>query len=154
MTEFIPLEEFLLLPNMICKNEYREFYKHKTGTQWYYWYQLAKASFNQFGETGPPIGSTVLTLISGHGGSGGNKRKFCGQYISGNKDFDNNVNKNFFKIQDNNGYESLVYKDYWWREIVAIDPEPIGWGGFPKGKFYKRQHYTELEAIVEYIIGT
>lgn len=142
MSEFLSLEQFLLLPELDYENEFREFYEHKTGTQWYYWYQLAKASFNQFGNDGPPIGSKVLTLVSGHGGSGADERTFGGPDSNGR----------FFQLNSYNGV-SLLTKASWWREIVCIDPEPTGWGPYPK-HFYKKQYWSDIKNIVHFIVGT
>lgn len=142
MKDFISLGEFLLLPANSYEKPFREFWKHKTGTQWYYWYRLAKASFEQFGIDGPPIGSSVITLVSGHGGSGKDQRIFKGPA----------EDKRFFLIS--RGDEtSWVNKDTWWREIVCSNPEPTNWGKYPEG-FFKRPRNTEFEAIIELIVSS
>lgn len=143
MTEFISLEEFLLLPETNYK-EFREFYKHKTGTQWWCWYQLAKASFNQFGESGPPIGSKVFTLVSGHGGGGGNQRIFGGQYLDKDNNPFKDANENYFFLKYENE-KSLVNKSSWWREIISI--ETVDLPPFPKD-FYRRPRDSNLEAYI------
>jgi hypothetical protein len=83
-------------------------------------YEIAKASYEKYGEAGPPIGSTVQTLVSGHGGGVGVIRVFAGVCPS---------DPRFFWIyrtrsRGNNEKEceySLVHREYWWIEIRVVE---------------------------------
>jgi len=142
MTEFFSLEQFLLM-----EEDHHSIY-YKSSEVWVYWYRLAKASFEQFGENGPPIGSRVITLVNGHGGNGFDFRTFAG-------DFD----EKFFQIERDNGAVgsgvSLVDKCKWWKQIVSFDPLTVGWGELPEC-IKKRNQFgrTELESISEFIALT
>lgn len=136
MKEFMTLEEFLL--------PFDDRRKHHTSMSWVYLYRLAKASFEQFGENGPPVGSKVITLVNGHGGNGADHRVFAGDY-----------NEVFFKLTrvtlDGDEQESLVTKATWWREIVSLDPLTVGWGDLPK-HIFKRHFSNELYSLVQFIV--
>lgn len=134
MKEFLTLEEFL------CPFDDRS--KFHTSSSWVYLYRLAKASFEQFGEAGPPVGSEVLTLVNGHGGNGCDLRIFGGDYDG-----------DFFKLirgKDDSSV-SLVGKKNWWREIVSINPLTVGWGELPK--HIRRRSEDGLQEIVRFIVS-
>lgn len=82
-------------------------------------YEIAKASWEKYGDSGPPIGCTVMTLVAGHGGLGGDIRKFkgdsgCAGYFAISR-----------LIRNYNGCSeeaiSLVNKEFWWLEIKVVE---------------------------------
>jgi len=83
-------------------------------------YDVARASWERFGDAGPPAESTVQTLREGFGGSVGEYRIFCGVY---------EPDPRFFKItrMDPKGCnvvcDSLVSIVHWWLDIRVIDEE-------------------------------
>jgi len=143
MKEFMSLEQFLLM-----EEDHHSIY-YKSSEVWVYWYRLAKASFEQFGENGPPVGSKVITLVNGHCGNGFDFRIFVG-----NDDGD----ERFFQLKRNNddcSGISLVEKSKWWKQIVSLDPPTVGWGELPDC-ISKRNRFgkTDLESIAEFIALT
>lgn len=79
--EFISLEEFMTLRDPIDPTSplrsYHE-YLHvlrrgcrSPGEDILLRYRIAKASYEAYGDDGPPIGTTVVTLNAGHGGGPG-----------------------------------------------------------------------------------
>jgi hypothetical protein len=135
MKEFITLEEFLTTQYDINGRTLS-----RSSSSWLYAYRLAKASFEQFGENGPPVGAKVITLVKGHGGNGCDIRKFDGEY-----------NERFFKILGDQDRVSLVSKATWWSEIVSLDPVTVGWGELPKFIF-KRPSWCEVHCLVRHIM--
>lgn len=140
---FISLEDFLAQ-----EDPHRIHYM--TGRQFLCYYQLAKASYLQFGEGGPPVGAKVITYFAGHGGMGHNTRIFGGQ---------NGNSSDYFELTDpsaskfHGGYGvSLVEKDAWWRHIAPIDPEIKDFGGLPSF-LTKKLRYTELETMIAFVCG-
>jgi hypothetical protein len=129
MKDFMTLEEFLApFDDRGCCH---------TSTSWVYLYRLAKASFEQFGDQGPPVGAKVITLVNGHGGNGCDIRTFAGDY-----------NEDFFGIKKPaTDYDSerisLVDKAIWWRQIVSLEPLTVGWGELPK-HIFNRPAFEEL----------
>ncbi len=116
MKEFYSLREFLLLKDPLYKSEDRSIFNESASPE--YWvkrYDLAKSSYEEYGQEGPPINSQVITLVSGHGGCAGVQRKFIGIY----KD-----DERFFAIERediNHWKTSLVLRDYWWASIIHKD---------------------------------
>lgn len=135
MKDFLTLEEFL-----IAQYDINGRILSRSSSSWLYAYRLAKASFEQFGENGPPIGAKVITLVNGHGGSGCDIRKFDGEY-----------NERFFKILCDQDRVSLVFKAKWWLEIASLDPVTVGWGELPK-HIYKRPSWNEVHCLARHIV--
>src|SRR5271170_62605 len=65
MKEFMDLRTFMLLGDLPGDN--RPFSVYMTGPDWLKLYDCAKASWDQYGDQGPPIGSKVESLRAGHG---------------------------------------------------------------------------------------
>lgn len=115
------LEEFLSLPDSDDKSE---FLKPMVGRDWLWLYNSAKASYEQYGEEGPPVGTKVTTLFAGHGGGAGAIRTFVGVYWA---------DERFFVLSRREKDEkedriSLVNRKYWWREIL---PREVAWKEIP-----------------------
>lgn len=69
-------------------------------------YDVAKASWERHGDAGPPVGTTVQLLESGHGGSSGVIRTVVGVYER---------DPRFFELGRSNGPEiSIVERENWW----------------------------------------
>lgn len=115
MLNFVSLKDFLLLKDPF--DDYGAFL-HSTSYPAYQWvqlYDLAKESFEKYGNNGPPIGSKVITLRPGHGGCEGSIRIFNGI---------DDGDKRFFVIsRSENKLTSLVYKDFWWAELYHLDKD-------------------------------
>lgn len=119
MKEFLSLREFMLLPNdhRICRLE---------APHWLWFYDRAKASWEQFGDDGPPLGSIVTTLFAGHGGGPGCVRRFDGCCQRDDR---------YFALSREGDGTSLVERPTWWHEIVPgnianlhwTDPKAIPW---------------------------
>lgn len=140
---FISLKDFLAQ-----EDPHRIHYM--TGRQFLCYYQLAKASYLQFGEDGPPIGAKVITYFAGHGGMGHNTRIFEGNYCS-------NSDSDYFELNDPSAIHvgtgiSLVEKETWWKHIAPIDPEIKDFGGLPPFLTKKLRH-TELETMIAFVCG-
>lgn len=134
MKEFISLREFLLLESKTYKRSVHHqncmlaIYKRRNFNDKYIWaecfaqdfvnrYDIAKESWEKYGEAGPPIGSIVETLVSGYGGYSGQIRIFEGI----NKEDDR-----LFVISrpEGNGYDKEIYlveRKTWWTEIMVIE---------------------------------
>jgi hypothetical protein len=119
------LEEFLLLPDNYYED--REFSKYLLGRDWLWLYNSAKASYEQYGEDGPSVGSKVTTLFAGHGGGPGAIRTFDGVYPEDERYlliyYNDFVHSASSIIEKKN---SLVCRKYWWREILPYESE-IPW---------------------------
>lgn len=79
-------------------------------------YDIAKKSWERWGDDGPPIGSKVLTLVPGHGGG-----PFCTRKLSGIFERDDKFFIITQKTGSNKFSESLVNRSYWWLEIATPD---------------------------------
>lgn len=114
------LEEFLSLPASNCDKDPRPYNFHTDGVGWIDRYRIAKGSYIRFGDDGPPIGSIVKTLASGHGGGPGLHKKF-GLYESDSRFF--SLTWEHAKVSA--GREdygcSLVERAFWWREIQLAE---------------------------------
>lgn len=104
--EFISLGEFITLPDLPEQNRYLQ--KHLMGPAWVDWYEIAKQSFEMFGNDGPPMNSDVITLTNGFNGTGGNIR------ILGNYD------DRFFSLSryPDDPHVSISYRLTWWRDFA------------------------------------
>jgi hypothetical protein len=144
MKKFPSLEQFL-----IQENQDKFTIKLMKATSWLAYYQLAKASFEQFGENGPPVNSTVIAFFAGHGGNGFNTRIFGGEY---NSLYFKLIRRNLEPVTRKETESiSLVEKETWWREIVSIDPI-TEFGTLPD--FIKRRNnYSDLELMAKHISG-
>lgn len=141
---FISLEDFLAQ-----EDPHRTHYM--TGRQFLCYYQLAKASYLQFGEDGPPVGAKVITYFAGHGGNGHNTRIFGGQY-GNSPDFFELTDPSAPSIYGRRDGVSLVEKETWWKHIAPIDPEIKDFGGLPLF-LTKKLRYTELETMIAFVCG-
>lgn len=88
-------------------------------------YQIAKTSWELYGDEGPPVGYSVITLESGHGGGIGCRRTFGGIYPD---------DQRFFCLERTELYLSapkkqlsLVLRKYWWVSILVLTPEDDYW---------------------------
>jgi hypothetical protein len=105
MNKFISLEEFLDFKDETGRPDY----KLLPGYGWIIWYNLSKESYEKYGDEGPPLGSKVITLVSGFGGGPGVIR--------------------VLDIYDDNRYValkaglnerlSIAYAKHWWRYFVV-----------------------------------
>ena len=114
MKRFPSLRDFLLMkdPTHSYKMSAHRDYRH--AENFVELYDIAKASWEKFGDDGPPIGSKVETLTAGHGGGEGLIRTFEGicQY-----------DKRFFnlsRVEGDRKILSSVMRTYWWIEIKAV----------------------------------
>ena len=140
MTTFLSLEDFIAQ-----EDPHRIHYM--TGRQFLCYYQLAKASYLQFGEDGPPVGAKVITYFTGHGGVGHNTRIFGGNYGSSS-------DSDYFELNDpsalhNRAGISLVENETWWRHFAPVDP-PIKIVDFPSF-LIKKPKWTELETMIRFV---
>jgi hypothetical protein len=110
----------------------------KSGEQWLCWYELAKRSFEVFGENGPDVGSNVITLVNGHCGMGFNLRVFNGS-----------LNEVFFELSvPDERSTSLVEKTKWWKEIVSVKMQDFELPNYVR----KRNNRTHVELMAEFIV--
>lgn len=80
-------------------------------------YDIAKASWEQFGAEGPPIGTQVEMLEAGHGGSAGVIRTFGGVYDSDTRFFQ--VYREEMRYGKVEKQVSLVLRDTWFVSMRA-----------------------------------
>lgn len=108
MGMFMSLEDFLALPP-------GSIVLHAPASHWLAAYRTAKASFETYGDAGPPIGSVVESLVSGYGGREGRRLRFDGVDTYDPEHF----------LLSAGGYEFLCDRSTWWREIKVIVPAPL-----------------------------
>lgn len=144
MKNFPSLEQFLLQ-----ESQDKLIIKLMKATSWLAYYQLAKASFEQFGESGPPVNSKVIAFFAGHGGNGFNTRIFGGEC---NSLYFKLINRNIEPVSRKEVESiSLVEKETWWRDIVSIEPA-TEFGELPD--FIKRRNnYSNLELMAKHVSG-
>lgn len=78
-------------------------------------YEQAKASWETYGDGGPPVGTIVQMLESGHSGTAGVTREFDGVFER---------DARFFQVKTADGDVSIVCRENWWihmRVYVAND---------------------------------
>lgn len=132
MKEFYSLREFCLLseqcpveyryPRSIHKNECLD-NNHSAAKDIVQRYDIAKASWERYGDGGPPVGSRVRTLQSGHGGGIGVEGIFGGEYEHDKREFviqRKEIDYGFDRTQVREK-KSLVLKAFWWAQIRVID---------------------------------
>lgn len=127
---FPSLEEFLSLSDDPGIPHDRDFNAHRQGYAWLVWYRVAQASWNRWGDNGPPVGSKVITLVSGHGGRGCDHRTFGGVYEDDPRFFTlKRTYKNSYTSAWGNPGDSvreqlsLVNRSTWWRSITPLSPD-------------------------------
>jgi len=110
--EFISLREFLLLKDPY-KNEY--YTQAHRAHEWVALYEIAKLSFDEYGENGPPVGTKVSTLRAGFGCYGPGVVRIVSE---------NTVEKDgFIKITDKKGEHTYIVHSPWWLDIVPTSLE-------------------------------
>lgn len=122
---FISLEEYLLLKDPTDKEPRRPAHNiYRTPEQWLRFYEIAKASYDKYGDEGPALGSKVVTLVHGHGGSMG---------VVGILDRVMERDPRFFLLlrkvrrdayhggSEYDTQESMVIREQWWNEIRVYD---------------------------------
>lgn len=112
MKHFITLEEFLTLQDPHCSYSCSAHNLMMSPENWVAYYNCAKENWELFGDQGPPVHTTVVTLRSGHNG-----RENCHRTI-------NSIEGNYFTLITGAGSCSLVPKEFWWLHfsIVGISP--------------------------------
>lgn len=91
-----------------------------------YRYDIAKASWEKYGDEGPPIGSKVVTLFAGHGGGPGCIRIFLGDVEGKGTHF------YLSRTEKKDDQRSVVTKDIWWMVIQPV--EDADWNGWEKDR--------------------
>lgn len=124
MKEFMGLREFLLLKYTIDTYPPRPVYNGELlpskdwrdfGGDLVRRYDYAKASWEKYGEEGPPIGSKVMTLQGGHGGGVWVQRIFEGIYDRDSRFF------SISRIENGQKQISIVERDVWWAIIMVVE---------------------------------
>lgn len=107
MISFPTLEEFLVFKDETGSYDYTSL----PGKIWLVWYNLSREAYFLCGDEGPPIGSKVITLRDGFGGSKGSIRKIV---ATSEPRFDN-----YFLLRslEKNNSQYLSYKPTWWRDL-------------------------------------
>lgn len=110
---FMTLEEFLAFEAEpgIKGREGSPFFMARYGFGWLAYYKVAKFSFEKYGEKGPPIGSEIITLRIGFGGSAGSERIFQGLYDD---------DPRFFVLMGSDSSISLSNVKCWFRDFAVI----------------------------------
>lgn len=120
---FISLAEFLCLadpydPKYLTAEFFRSHWRITPRAEnWPKYYELAKKSFEKYGQEGPPLGCEVITLQSGHCGSGGDIRVFDGVFSRDERCFQI-YDPAFSKKEDS---LSLVPRAIWWADIFVLE---------------------------------
>lgn len=116
--EFISLREFLLLKDPFdIKFPRSAFRTHHSPEGWVMIYDIAKASYEKYGDD-PPFGSKICTLQPGHGGDWGQIRTLKGVFNRDNRCFE------LARINSSGEEEiSIVARSQWWVEFMVIDLE-------------------------------
>lgn len=123
---FITLAQFMNLADPLDTKFFRSAWRINPRPEyWTKYYEVARESFETYGEAGPPFGSKVICLQPGHGGSSGVIRVFDGLYPSDERFFqvyysDTSRNKNGEKAI------SLVTRSIWWSFIAVVDERVLG----------------------------
>ena len=98
------LEEFLSYRENPSTKEYLSL----PAESWLVYYDIAKHQYEKYGDS-PPIGSKVITLVSGHGGGPG-----CIRTLSLDEKY-----KDYYVLTRDDGV-SLVNKNYWYRHFSVL----------------------------------
>jgi hypothetical protein len=77
-------------------------------------YDVAKANWERFGDDGPPLGTMVQMLESGHCGSAGALRIMAGVFER---------DPRFFQVRRSSGDVSLVVRNNWWLHMRVYEKD-------------------------------
>lgn len=132
MKEFISLREFLLLKDPFYKDNSRSVHRGDYLDYRKGWsmaeeavmrYDIAKASWEMYGDEGPPFGSIVRTLQSGHGGGPGVEATLTGLFERDPRCFllTRKEKDSFYKTEHEE--HSLVERTQWWVHIKVKGTE-------------------------------
>ena len=115
MKKFPTLREFLLLQDPTYKYPRSIHNGNYPAEHFVELYDIAKTSWENFGDGGPPYTSKVKMLVAGHGGDAGVIRTLIGSH---------NNDPRFFivaRYQNDKDMISLVLKQYWWLQMQYIE---------------------------------
>ena len=116
--EFMSLRDFLLLKDPFDREPKRSAFRYGDQIAWRRFapfesavlhYDIAKESWDKFGPEGPPVGTKVQTLISGHCGGSGALRTFAGVFERDPR----------FFVLEREGGTSIVERDIWFIHFRA-----------------------------------
>lgn len=82
-------------------------------------YDIAKASWEKYGDNGPPVGVNVEMLTAGHGGGAGVIRKFEGEHPRHREYFCVSREEIYFDMIEKK--LSLVDKPFWWCAMRVVE---------------------------------
>ena len=105
--EFISLAEFLAINDGVIES--------LSGQSWLKRYEIAKKSFEDYGDK-PPVGSLVETLRPGFGG-------WSGVHLTLNGVFKRD--ERYFELARNDGV-SISLRKTWWRDFRIVKEKPNG----------------------------
>lgn len=129
MKEFMDLREFILLkdpfdkdyPRSVHRNEVLDHRKGLSSAEDVLLrYDIAKASWEKYGDDGPPFGSLVQTLHSGHGGGPGVIATLTGLFERDPRCFLLTRKEWGERNKEREGH-SLVERTQWWVHIKVIE---------------------------------
>lgn len=131
MKQFMDLREFMMLKDPLYKKKSDERSVHRNEV--FDWrkglsnaedvlmrYDIAKASWEKYGDEGPPFGSKVQTLHSGHGGGPGVIATLAGIFDRDKRFFllTRKERDSFHKEREG---QSIVERTQWWVHIKVIE---------------------------------
>lgn len=124
MSDFITLREFLqITPDY---DPGRPAHRDRAAIEYVALYDLARASWERFGDAGPPVGSQVMILESGHGC--GMPSFHNGKFSGVTRTFDGIYphDDRFFAVSRPGKYGhaiSLVNRSYWWMQMAPVEEQ-------------------------------
>ena len=145
MESFPSLREFLMLRDPYDREPKRSFISHfqldgfHDPAGYVAYYDIAKASWERYGDEGPPFGTKVITLMPGHGGGTGSIRTLKGVDASDERFFALSfMEKDPHGILPDRERISLAERVCWWAIFEVYDPGKHTWRWdphrFPKEK--------------------
>ena len=112
----------MLLPDCSYYQQDRMWNAHFSGTEWVFRYNIAKASWEKYGDT-PPDKAKVRVLVNGHNTDMPTllkEKDLEGCPTRTLYHADHHSQPDFGLVNHENGFYSLVDKALWWRSVQVI----------------------------------